>query len=141
METTTQRPRVGLFVTCLVDMFRPQVGFAAIELLEQSGCDVVVPDQQTCCGQPAMNAGATDIAAGLAKQVISHFEAFDYVVVPSGSCAAMIKVHFVEALAGDHDWTRRASALAEKTWELLSFLTDVRGYTPQGVSLQTTVVV
>ena len=93
--------RVGLFVTCLVDLVRPQVGFAAVKLLEDAGCTVEVPATQTCCGQPAWNAGADAHAADIARQVIDAFEPFDYVVAPSGSCAGMIKNHYPEALAND----------------------------------------
>src|SRR5437588_9493029 len=82
--------RVGLFVTCLVDLVRPSVGFAAVKLLEQTGCEVHVP-VQTCCGQPAWNSGADKCAADLARAMIAAFEPFDYVVAPSGSCAGMIK--------------------------------------------------
>jgi L-lactate dehydrogenase complex protein LldE len=130
-------PRVGLFVTCLVDLVRPQVGFAAIKLLEKADCTIEVPLAQTCCGQPAFNSGATDAAAGLARQVIAQFEPFDYVVVPSGSCGGMIKAHYREALANDPTWLARAEALAAKTWELMSFLVDVRGFRPSGVELHT----
>src|SRR4051794_23930831 len=120
------RPRVGLFVTCLVDLVRPQVGFAAAKLLEQAGCEVEVP-LQTCCGQPAWNSGADKHAAALAKQVISAFEPFEHVVAPSGSCAGMIRVHHPEVLANDPQWLPRARALAAKTHELMSFLVNVRG--------------
>ena len=120
------RPRVGLFVTCLVDLVRPQVGFAAVKLLEDAGCEVHVP-VQTCCGQPAWNSGADRHAADLARAVIAAFEPFDYLVVPSGSCAGMIKRHFVEALASDTAYLPRARALAAKTHELMSFLVRVRG--------------
>jgi L-lactate dehydrogenase complex protein LldE len=119
----TARPRVGLFVTCLVDLLRPQIGFAAVKLLEQSGCTVVVPQAQTCCGQPAWNAGVNMDARAIAEQVITAFGAFDYVVAPSGSCAGMIKLHYPEVLNNDP----RALALAAKTYELTSFLADVRG--------------
>ncbi|HWU26980.1 MAG TPA: (Fe-S)-binding protein, partial [Rhizomicrobium sp.] len=125
----TRPPRVGLFVTCLVDLARPQVGFAAVKLLEAAGCNVNVPSTQTCCGQPAWNAGADVLAADIARQVIEAFEAFDYVVAPSGSCASMIKNHFPEALAGDPRFEKRARALAAKTHELVSFLVNVRGIT------------
>lgn len=117
------RPRVGLFVTCLVDLVRPQVGFAAVQLLEQAGCDVVVPAAQTCCGQPAWNAGADKHAVDIARQVVDTFSEFDYVVAPSGSCAGMIKRHYPEVLKNDP----RALALAAKTHELISFLVNVRG--------------
>lgn len=123
----TTSPRVGLFVTCLVDLVRPQVGFAAVKLLEAAGCRVEVPSSQTCCGQPAWNAGADGHAADIARQVIDAFEPFDYVVAPSGSCAGMIKRHYPEALAGDAAYANRARALAAKTHELISFLVRVRG--------------
>jgi L-lactate dehydrogenase complex protein LldE len=121
------RPRVGLFVTCLVDLVRPQVGFAAVKLLEQAGCDVEVPSVQTCCGQPAWNAGANRHAADIAKAVIQAFEGFDHVVAPSGSCAGMIKRHYPEVFEQDATWLPRARALAAKTHELMSFLVKVRG--------------
>lgn len=122
----TTRPRVGLFVTCLVDLVRPRVGFAAAKLLELSGCDVEVP-VQTCCGQPAWNSGADRHAADIARNVIDQFENFDYLVAPSGSCAGMVKHHYPEALAGDADYAQRARRLAAKTFELVSFLVQVRG--------------
>ncbi|MGD0192532.1 MAG: (Fe-S)-binding protein [Rhizomicrobium sp.] len=124
---TAERPCVGLFVTCLVDLVRPQIGFAAVKLLEAAGCDIEVPASQTCCGQPAWNAGADNDAVAIARQVIDAFEAYDYVVAPSGSCAGMIKRHYVEALAGDAAYLGKARALAAKTHELTSFLVRVRG--------------
>ena len=121
------RIRVGLFVTCLVDLVRPQVGFAAVKLLEQAGCDVEIPRAQTCCGQPAWNAGADKDASAIARDVIAAFEGFDYVVAPSGSCAGMIKRHYPEMFETDAAWLARARALAVKTHELTSFLVKVRG--------------
>ena len=118
---------VGLFVTCLVDLFRPGVGFAAVKLLETAGCRVYVPENQTCCGQPAFNSGDFKGAADIARDVIAAFEDFDCVVVPSGSCTAQIKIYFPELLASDPAWSARAEALAEKTWELVSFLVNCRG--------------
>ena len=123
------RTRVGLFVTCLVDLVRPQVGFAAVKLLEQAGCDVEVPSVQTCCCRPAWNAGADKDAADIARQVIAAFEQYDYVVAPSGSCAGMIKRHYPEVFEHDDAWLKRARALAAKTHELTSFLVKVRGVT------------
>ncbi len=122
----TERVRIGLFVTCLADMFRPEIGFAAAKLLEQAGCDVEVP-AQTCCGQPAYNAGDARDAAALAKNIIAAFESYDYVVVPSGSCAGTIKVHYPRLLKDDGAWGPRAEKLAAKTHELFSFLVNVRG--------------
>jgi L-lactate dehydrogenase complex protein LldE len=121
------RPRVGLFVTCLVDLVRPQVGFAAAKLLEQAGCDVEVPGVQTCCGQPAWNAGADGHAREIARRVIDAFEPFEYVVAPSGSCAGMIRRHYSEVFKDDAIHLPRARALAAKTHELISFLVRVRG--------------
>jgi L-lactate dehydrogenase complex protein LldE len=120
-------PRVGLFVTCLIDLMRPSVGFAAVKLLEQAGCDVSVPRAQTCCGQPAWNSGADTDAVALARNVVEAFESFDYVVVPSGSCGGMIARHYPEVLRGDPAYAPRARALAAKTHELISFLVHVRG--------------
>lgn len=127
MADTPSKPRVGLFVTCLVDIFRPTVGFAAVELLERAGCTVEVPRAQTCCGQPAYNSGDRADTVDLAKGVIEAFETFDYVVAPSGSCAGMIKEHYVELLKDDADWGPRAHRLKHRTWELVSFLVDVMG--------------
>lgn len=123
------RPRVGLFVTCLVDLMRPSVGFAAVKLLEAAGCSVAVPETQTCCGQPAYNSGDRADTRAIARQVIEAFEGFDYVVAPSGSCAAMLKAHYPGLFAGDAAMQTKAEELSAKTWELVSFLTDVRGMT------------
>ncbi|MGB3719803.1 MAG: Fe-S oxidoreductase [Proteobacteria bacterium] len=121
------RPRVGLFVTCLVDLMRPSVGFAAAKLLERAGCSVEVPTAQTCCGQPAYNSGDKADAAALARQTIAAFEGYDYVVAPSGSCAGMLKLHYPALLADDPEWSGRAKEFAERVYELISFLVDVRG--------------
>ena len=118
-------PKVGLFVTCLVDLMRPAVGFAAVKLLEDAGCEVAVPAAQTCCGQPAYNSGDSGDAAEIARQVIDAFEDFDYVVVPSGSCAGTIKVHYPEMFAGEPDMLERADRLAARTYELTTFILEV----------------
>ena len=118
-------PRVGLFVTCLVDLHRPNVGFASIQLLEQAGCVVEVPDSQTCCGQPAYNSGDDKSTAAIARNVIAAFADFDYVVAPSGSCAGMIKEHYPTLFADDPQMHESALALASRTHELTSFLVDV----------------
>lgn len=122
-------PHVGLLVTCLVDFFRPSVGFATVHLLERAGCRVTVPARQTCCGQPAASQGADDTARVLARQVIETFAGFDYVVLPSGSCAATVSRHYPELLADDPVWSGRARQLAGSTYELTSFLTDVMHFT------------
>jgi L-lactate dehydrogenase complex protein LldE len=119
--------RVALFVTCLVDLFRPTVGFAAVKLLEEAGCAVEVPRQQTCCGQPAYNSGDRADAKAIALQVLHAFAGYDYVVAPSGSCAGMLRVHYPELFADDSENLPRARELAERSWELISFLVDVCG--------------
>ncbi len=118
-------PRAGLFVTCLVDLFRPSVGFAAVKLLEEAGCKVEVPEAQTCCGQPAFNSGDRAGAAAIALNVIAAFKGFDYVVAPSGSCGGMIIKHYPELFepgSVDHE---AALDLSRRTHELVSFLTRV----------------
>jgi L-lactate dehydrogenase complex protein LldE len=117
--------RVALFVTCLVDLFRPSVGFAAVKLLEDAGCTVDVPAAQSCCGQPAYNSGDRADAKAIARQVIAAFAGYDYVVVPSGSCGGMIKMHYPALLADEPAVAEQARALASRTFELVSFLTDV----------------
>jgi L-lactate dehydrogenase complex protein LldE len=122
-----ETPRVGLFVTCLVDMHRPSVGFAAIKLLERAGCRVDVPRAQTCCGQPAYNAGDRRTARDLAVGIVAAFQGYDYVVVPSGSCAGMLKHHLPHLFDDDPNLRSRADALASRVFALVSFLTDVLG--------------
>jgi L-lactate dehydrogenase complex protein LldE len=117
--------RIGFFVTCLVDLMRPSIGFAALELLEAGGAEVVVPPRQTCCGQPAYNSGDRDDAVALARKVIEEFEGCDYVVAPSGSCSGMIRTHYPSLFDGDPALQARAQKLAERTWELTSFLVEV----------------
>lgn len=125
-KTTDSTPRVGLFATCLVDFFRPGVGFASVELLEKAGCSVEVPNAQTCCGQPAYNSGDLADTAGIARQVIETFSAYDYVVVPSGSCAGQIR-KYPGLFEKDARWQRRAEDLAARTWEIMTFLDEVMG--------------
>ena len=91
--------RVGLFVTCLVDLMRPSIAFAALKLLENAGYEVTVPAMQTCCGQPGWNSGDREATRALAERVVAQFEECRYVVVPSGSCAGMIRAHFPEVFA------------------------------------------
>lgn len=117
--------RVALFVTCLVDLMRPSVGFAALKLLERPGVEVFVPEGQTCCGQPAYNAGDREDAVALARKLVAEFEAYDHVVAPSGSCSGMVRTHYADLLSGDPAWAGRAAALAARTWELTQFLVDV----------------
>ena len=120
-------PRVGLFVTCLADLFRPSVGLAAVKLLEDAGCRVEAPLAQTCCGQPAYNSGDRASAQAIALQVMDAFEGFDYVVAPSGSCGGMLRHHYPALFDDDEALAVRAKAFAGRCWELVSFLHDVRG--------------
>src|SRR3974377_2055872 len=117
--------RVALFVTCLVDLFRPSIGFAAVRLLEQAGCTVEVPRAQTCCGQPAYNSGDRADAKAIAIRVLEVFGAYEYVVAPSGSCAGMLRQHYPELFADDPVLLPQAHRLAARSWELVSFLVDI----------------
>jgi L-lactate dehydrogenase complex protein LldE len=132
--TQAEKPRVALFVTCLVDLHRPTVGFAAIKLLEDAGCQVEVPRNQTCCGQPAYNSGDRATAQAIARDVLRAFEGYDYVVVPSGSCGGMLKHHLPHLFDDDPNLRARADALAARTWELVGFLTEIMGVTGTGAA-------
>ncbi len=122
---SVSNPRVALFVTCLVDVMRPSIGFAAVKLLEDAGCKVEVPDTQTCCGQPAYNAGDKSNAAALARNAIAALKGYDYVVVPSGSCGGMIAKHYPELFAEGSADHAAALELSGRTHELVSFLVNV----------------
>jgi L-lactate dehydrogenase complex protein LldE len=126
--------RVGLFATCLVDLMRPGVGFAAARLLSDAGCRVEVPEAQTCCGQPAYNSGDMADTRAIAEHVIATFEDFDYVVVPSGSCAGTLTKHYPELFEAESDWHRRAVDVSNKTFELTQFLMDVLKITELSVN-------
>jgi L-lactate dehydrogenase complex protein LldE len=117
--------RVGFFVTCLVDLMRPSIGFAAIRLLQAGGAEVYVPPTQTCCGQPAYNSGDRVDARRLAVKVLAEFEGCDYVVAPSGSCSGMIRTHYADLFADDAAMSVRVTALIAKTHELTDFLVNV----------------
>jgi len=135
IETATEtpmRPRVAILVTCLVDMIRPSVGFAAVTLLENAGCAVEVP-VQTCCGQPNWNSGDKAGAAALARSMIAAMEGYDHVVVPSGSCAATVIKDYPAILAGTAD-EAAAQDLAGRTHEIVSFLSDVMGVESTGAA-------
>lgn len=117
--------RIGLFVTCLVDAVRPEIGFSALKLLEAAGHEVIVPEMQTCCGQPAYNSGDSDTARALAAKLLREFESFDALVVPSGSCGGQIKVQFPELFHDQPDLRVRVERLAARTYELTDFLVNV----------------
>ena len=117
--------RVGLFVTCLVDLMRPRIGFAALRLLEAAGCEVVVPEAQTCCGQPGYNSGDRASAAALASKVLDEFEGCDYIVAPSGSCAGMIRTHYPELFQDEPDALARVNRICGRVYELTDFLVNI----------------
>lgn len=121
----TDALRVGLFVTCLVDMFRPTIGFASIKLLEDAGCRVHVPVAQTCCGQPAWNARDKADAREIAEAVIQNFEDFDYIVTPSKPCANMLKENYHELFQDDETWNSRVNHFSKKVFEIYTFLEEV----------------
>jgi L-lactate dehydrogenase complex protein LldE len=124
-QVHAQGQRVALFVTCLVDLFRPSVGFAAVKLIQQAGFTVEVPEAQTCCGQPAYNTGDRADTQAIARNTIAAFEGYDYIVVPSGSCGGMLHCHYPELLADDPKWAARAVAFAARSYELTQFLVEV----------------
>lgn len=130
-------PRVGLFVTCLVDLMRPRIGFATLELLERAGCEVVVPGTQTCCGQPGYNSGAREISKTLAKKVLAEFRDCDYVVAPSGSCSGQMKIHAAEDLFKGAPEEADFRALAAKWYELSDFLVNVLKIAPTATNVGT----
>lgn len=117
--------RVGLFVTCLVDLMRPSIGFAALRLLESAGCEVIVPDTQTCCGQPAYNSGDNGASRALARKLAHDFSNCDYVVAPSGSCAGMVRVHYPQLFDATSADGQQVRALAARTYELTDFLVNI----------------
>ncbi len=129
MPVKFDSPKVGLFITCLVDLFRPNVGFAALKLLEQTGCHVEIPLRQTCCGQPTYNNGDLANSRIIAKQVINQFYDFDYIVAPSGSCIGMLKQHYPQLFTHDPYWLARSQHFSARCYELTSFLTEVQGIT------------
>ncbi|MEZ5898081.1 MAG: (Fe-S)-binding protein [Hyphomicrobiaceae bacterium] len=137
-DRSAKRPRVGLFVTCLVNLFRPSIGLAAVRLLEDAGCDVAVPEAQVCCGQPAYNSGDSSSTREIAKQIIAAFESYDYVVGPSGSCMATIRCEYPKLFDNDAAWAERAANLAGRSYELFDFLTNVMKATPRPVRCEGT---
>ena len=126
--------KVALFITCLTDTFEPTVGIAMVRLLRHLGCTVCFPDQQTCCGQPFFNNGYHAEAARSGRRMIDVFADHDQVVCPSGSCVSMVKHHTPSLLADDPHYGPAAQQLADKTWEVGQFLTDVLGVEPSNLT-------
>lgn len=126
--------KVALFVTCIVDMLFPEVGEAALDILEGRGLTVEFPEAQTCCGQPAFNAGFQAEARPVAEHFLDVFRGYDAIVTPSGSCASMVR-HYYPELFKAHPRLAEAEAVAAKTWELSQYLVDVLGVQDLGTSL------
>ena len=116
-----------LFVTCIIDQFYPEVGVSVVRVLRRLGVTVGFPKGQTCCGQPVYNTGFNREASKLAKRVLEQFRESEYVVVPSGSCAATLRVFYLELFAEDPQLLEEAKALAAKTFEFSEFLVKVLG--------------
>jgi L-lactate dehydrogenase complex protein LldE len=110
------KPRVSIFVTCVVDQVFPRVGMAMAEVLERAGCEIDFREAQTCCGQPAFNSGYREEARGVAEHFLKVFEGAEYIVVPSGSCTAMLSHHYSDLIPGHHE---------SRVWEFSKFLTEV----------------
>lgn len=116
--------KVSLFITCLADVFYPGVGKDVVDILERHGCEIDFPENQTCCGQPAYNSGYHNETIDVAKHMIETFQHSDYVVTPSGSCAAMIH-EYEHLFEKDPIWKEKAVQLKKKTFEFTQFLVDV----------------
>ena len=129
-QSESGRPRVALFVTCLVNVMRPGIAEATRDLLVAAGCDVEVPLDQTCCGQPAFNSGDEASGRAMARHQIEVLESYPYVVAPSGSCAGTIRHDYPHTFRDDPSWLRRAENLAARTYEITSFLVDVMDFHP-----------
>jgi L-lactate dehydrogenase complex protein LldE len=130
---------IQLMITCLGDVLRPQVGIATVALLNRLGHRVEFPRDQTCCGQPMFNSGLVELAREQARHTIRVFEGDDPVVVPSGSCAAMVKVEYPELFHDDPPWHARAVGLAARTYELADFLVNRLGVVDVGARFDGTV--
>jgi L-lactate dehydrogenase complex protein LldE len=124
---------VQLFVTCILDSLYPETALAVVKVLQHAGLQVEFPAGQTCCGQPAFNAGMRAEARRMAIHTLRVFEETSGpVVLPSGSCAAMVRHSYAELFQGDPVWEASARALAERTYELTEFLVDGVGITDLG---------
>ncbi|PIE70912.1 MAG: hypothetical protein CSA22_05810 [Deltaproteobacteria bacterium] len=127
--------KIHLFTQCMVDMFYPEVGKAAVQVLEHLGCELVVPKAQTCCGQPLINSGYVTSAKAPMKNTISAFEGAQTIVCLSGSCAFAIKHEYETLLANEPQWAARARDFSEKLFEFTEFIVDVLGITDVGAYL------
>ncbi|MGD1975428.1 MAG: (Fe-S)-binding protein [Desulfobacterales bacterium] len=118
---------VTLFIQCLVDGIYPEAGEAVVKIFRKLGIDLVCPTTQTCCGQPAFNAGYRREAGVAAKRFIDIFETAQVIVCPSGSCVTMVRHHYPQLFDDNDLWLQRAMQVAAKTYELTEYLVDVLG--------------
>ena len=125
----SQSPKVSLFATCIVDQFFPEVGESVVRVLRRRGVEVDFPRDQTCCGQPLLNSGFAKRAAGLGRRVLKSFDGDKLVVVPSGSCASMIRVYYPQLFEGDRRYQAMAESLASRTYEFGEYMVKVLGMT------------
>ncbi len=121
--------KASLFVTCVVDQFYPEIGESTVRVLRRLGVDVDFPEDQTCCGQPAFNSGFRSDAKPLARRFLDTFEDAEAVVIPSGSCTAMVRAFYPELFHDEPELAARVDAVAGKTFELTEFIVDVLGVT------------
>ena len=119
--------RASLFITCIIDQLYPEVGVSVVRVLRRHGVEVDFPEGQSCCGQPLYNSGFTQEAKKLAIRTLDALEGSDYVVVPSGSCGAMMRVFYEDLFADDAGMLGRAEQLGGRVYEFTEFLTDVLG--------------
>jgi L-lactate dehydrogenase complex protein LldE len=124
--------KITLFVQCLVDGLYPEVGEAMLTLFHRLGIQVNCPMDQTCCGQPAFNAGHQKAARIAARRFIEIFEDTEWIVCPSGSCVNMVKNHYPDLFRDDIEWAQRAKQVGERTFELSQFLVDILGVVDLG---------
>ncbi len=129
--------KVQLFITCLMDTFRPTAGEAVVRVLNRLGVEVHFPPDQTCCGQPAFNAGMRDEARKMAKHTITAFENQPGdIIIPSGSCTSMVRHYYPELFVDDTGWKTRAENLASRTFDFTEYLVDALGVTDVGAHYQ-----
>jgi len=131
------KENINLFVTCIIDTLYPEIGKSVVQVLNKAGVEVAFPKAQTCCGQPAYNAGLWELARPIAMHTIEVLESVDGpVVIPSGSCTAMIRHGYLELFADDPQWLSRATAIAERTYEFTEYLVDQLNVIDFGASFE-----
>lgn len=128
--------KASLFIPCIVDLFLPEIGEATVQVLRRLGVDPQYHEAQTCCGQPAMNAGYRDQAKKAAKHFIDVFGDDDVIVSPSGSCVCMVKHHYPQLLCDEPVWLRRAEEVSKRIYELSQYIVDILGIEDVGATFK-----